>query len=130
MCSCSGYRFASLVSHRLQNAGLAAVECDIEILDFSPYTIKHDESTYREQDALEMWTVLNREDGRVSGRTISRDEPTVFNSPHIFAGEVTSRLPFRKVVKEVGISANGIMIDDQRIIVVSVNLLSALLYIV
>ena len=41
----------------------------------------------------------------------------------VFASNVWSGLPYVETVREVGVRANGVMMDDQRIIAVSVSLL-------
>ncbi len=54
-------------------------------------------------------------------RTI--DEPTSIDDDKVFADEILSNLPYREVTRRLGIVANGVMIDDQRVIMVSVSFL-------
>ena len=47
--------------------------------------------------------------------------PTVLPKRRIWKDDVTSGLPFREVTRTKGVRANGVMIDDQRVITVAVS---------
>ena len=113
VCSCSGYRFVSLVpvagattdgddDHELVHS--PPVANDIRVLDFSPYNIR--KPLYAEKD-----------DATVTAHI----EPTVISKRRIFLEDVTSTLPYTEIYKRVGEKSNGVMMDDQRVIVVCVS---------
>lgn len=49
------------------------------------------------------------------------EESDVMSKGEVFKWNVWSGLPYVETVREVGIRANGVMMDEQRIIVVSVS---------
>ncbi|KAK4689571.1 hypothetical protein P7C73_g542, partial [Tremellales sp. Uapishka_1] len=119
VCSCSGYRFVSL-----RRSDLSADEddegddeelhelmptpprkCDVQVYDFAPYLLRKQVSrgVEEEDQALEIRVVT---------------EPTILPRRDIWKEDVASRLPFREVTRKLGVRANGVMIDDQRIILV------------
>lgn len=111
--SCSGYRFASLVplnnaqdddgdEHELVHS--PPVSSDIRILDFNPYNIR--KPLYTEKEDVEV---------------ITHCEPCVLSKRRIWTEDVSTCLPYTEIYKRVGEKANGIMMDDQRVIVVCVS---------
>lgn len=50
-----------------------------------------------------------------------RHAPTVLPKRRIWKEDVTTRLLYQEIVRKVGVRANGVMMDDQRIIVVCVS---------
>lgn len=63
----------------------------------------------------------NEDDGEWSVSV--ETEPTVLPKGKMWKDDVRSELPFREVVRRKAIRANGIMIDDQRVIVICVSVL-------
>lgn len=49
------------------------------------------------------------------------DAPTILPKRRIWRDDVVTSLPFREVTRRMAIRANGVMIDDQRVIVVCVS---------
>lgn len=45
-------------------------------------------------------------------------------SNSVFKDEVETHLPFVKITRELGMKSNGVMVDDQRVIVVDVSVTS------
>lgn len=82
--------------------------CDIRVLDFSPVSVRRELSSARHDDDDE-WSVS------------VETEPTVLPKRGIWKEDVWSRLPYREVVRRKAIRANGVMMDDQRLIVVCVG---------
>jgi hypothetical protein len=54
-------------------------------------------------------------------RTRIVDAPTILPKRRIWRDDVVTSLPFREVIRRMAIRANGVMIDDQRVIVVCVS---------
>ena len=54
-------------------------------------------------------------------RTRAFMEPSCLEAGRVWKYNVWSALPYREVVRELGIRANGVMMDDQRVIVTSVR---------
>lgn len=50
-----------------------------------------------------------------------RHAPTVLPKRRIWKEDVTTQLLYQEIVRKVGVRANGVMMDDQRIIVVCVS---------
>lgn len=49
------------------------------------------------------------------------DAPTILPRRRIWRDDVVTSLPFREVIRKMAIRANGVMMDDQRVIVVCVS---------
>lgn len=114
VCSCSGYRFVDLVpapgariddeddQHELVHAPV--LPSDLRVLDFSPYNIR--KPLYAEKEDTAVTTHM---------------EPTVLSKRRVWQEDVKTMLPFTEIYKKVGQKANGVMMDDQRIISVCVS---------
>ncbi|WVR07189.1 hypothetical protein IAU60_004230 [Kwoniella sp. DSM 27419] len=135
VCSCSGYRFVSLtpavwprsqggdgdldVDNGDDDGEIIPVPrwSDLHLLDFSPALTKRD---WLERAGAE---VYSPDEGVIvhqgpDWEAIVHMEPTVLDKADVWKEDVTSRLPYREVRKTYGAVANGVMCDDQRIIVV------------
>ena len=78
----------------------------IRVLDFSPYSVR------KQRNAMDHPPEV----------TIKvHEECDVMDRGAVFASNVRSGLPYVETVREVGVRANGVMMDDQRIIAVSVS---------
>ncbi|OWT41772.1 hypothetical protein C362_00133 [Cryptococcus neoformans Bt1] len=104
----------------------------ILLYDFNPYTISKElsrQEPYPESDDVdpprrrtacgETFVPPFTEGKGWKSRVVTR--PTILSKRSIFEEDVRSELPYREVWREYGGWANGIMIDDQRIIVVNTN---------
>lgn len=88
-------------------------ECDLVLYDFSP-------SSIRREVATSSATVnSNADEGKCTVKVISK--PTTISKEKYWKDDVSSALPFRRVERSVAIKANGVMIDDQHVIVVCVS---------
>lgn len=105
----------------------------ILLYDFNPYTISKElsqQEPYPESDDVdpprrrtacgETFVPPFTEGRGWKSRVVT--EPTILSKKYIFEEDVRSELPYREVWREYGGWANGIMIDDQRIIVVNVGI--------
>nr|XP_031857816.1 uncharacterized protein CI109_006759 [Kwoniella shandongensis]KAA5524888.1 hypothetical protein CI109_006759 [Kwoniella shandongensis] len=135
VCSCSGYRFISLTpAIRSENhTGWPSSEdpsmsdperdeqefispprrSDIHLLDFSPFNIRREQATEPE--------LINFMDSAIKEKDWSVkviDHESVLEKRRIWKDDVRSSLSFREVRKDYGGWSNGVMIDDQRVIIV------------
>ncbi|KAK8864257.1 hypothetical protein IAR55_001503 [Kwoniella newhampshirensis] len=133
VCSCSGYRYISLTpAIRSENHALwpssedpdasdpeedtnefvvPPQRSDLLLLDFSPFNVRRDQNS---EPAPMDFSEYASKDWSVN--VIDRD--TILDKRRIWREDVKSGLPFRKVRKDYGGWSNGIMIDDQRVIVI------------
>lgn len=117
MCTCSGYRFASLVPSVPIPRELADLgdemdhpptdRMDIRILDFSPYSHRRPLVSSSKADETTQVT-LHR-------------APTVLSKGKVWKEDVMSELAFQEVFAKWGVRGNGIMVDEERLIVVAVS---------
>ncbi|WVW83722.1 hypothetical protein I302_105743 [Kwoniella bestiolae CBS 10118] len=133
VCSCSGYRFVSLIpairppNHGLwpssedPNLGDAEDETheiipppkrsDLMIFDFSPSNLRRSISTEEEP--------MNSFDYAKKDWSVKiRDGESIMPRENVWKNDVHSRLTFREIRREYGGWGNGVMCDDQRVIVV------------
>ncbi|WVO16342.1 hypothetical protein L204_104017 [Cryptococcus depauperatus] len=150
VCSCSGYRYISVMPHQkspfceypdheelnlnrttIDTYPYSPEKSHIMLMDFSPFAIEKELSKgdpYPESDNID---VLGRQTSLTGtfvppftegkgwkSRVVT--EPTCI-SPGIWTEDVKSSLPYREVWREYGGLSNGVMIDDQRVIVVNTN---------
>jgi hypothetical protein len=80
--------------------------CDVRVLDFSPYS--HDRPLAAEADDDRVQVTLHR-------------APTVLSKRRIWKEDVATRLAYQEVVAKWKVRANGIMIDEERLIVIAVS---------
>ena len=85
---------------------------DIRVLDFSPYNILKPLSGSLGPDV---------EDEEPEVEVTIRHAPSVLMKRRIWQQEVITKLPFQEIVRRDGVVANGVLIDDQRVIVVCVS---------
>ncbi|WRT66203.1 uncharacterized protein IL334_003156 [Kwoniella shivajii] len=132
VCSCSGYRYTSLVpAYRAEGHGLWPLSedpsgleedeshelipppkrSDIMVFDFSPINIRKVRNT--EPEPMDFMDFVKK-DWSVK----SRDYVTVIEKRNIWKEDVKSSLPFLEIRRDYGALANGVMCDDQRIILV------------
>ncbi|ORX36815.1 hypothetical protein BD324DRAFT_580515 [Kockovaella imperatae] len=114
VCSCSGYRFISLSSTPLWDDEDSEIteqgrrpqprRRNLRLLDFSPFSVRK---------------ARNAVDHPPEVTIKVHDTPTVLRGHDSFVNDVTSALPYVEIVREAGVRANGVMMDDQRIIAVS-----------
>ena len=171
MCSCSGYRYISLVDpdDLLSNGNpeLAPKPQDLLMLDFSPYSVKRarskgvpatsdltdidmaldlvgidDEENDNENDNNENegdWidddmsvdspyqtqtSVAERPQPRFSHEPLEVDvidDLSCIEMGDCWKEDIWSGLPYVRIRKEMGIVASGVMIDDQRVMMISVS---------
>lgn len=127
VCSCSGYRYASLVRTR---TGLETFTTELNVLDFNPRWFAKDklrpepEAGFAGAAEAEEWEEEEKHDAAhdlaFEGCTIKsmdRATPSVIKS-EIWDDDVISRLPFRSVTRKLRNNPKGVMIDDQRIMIV------------
>ncbi|TYJ57026.1 hypothetical protein B9479_002305 [Cryptococcus floricola] len=101
----------------------------IMLLDFSPYNVQKElsqtvpypdsddvEPPRRRQWAGETFVPPYKQGEGWKSRVVT--EPTVLRKKNVWEGDVVSGLPYREVWREYGGLANGVMIDDQRVIVI------------
>jgi len=116
VCTCSGYRFIMLVPRQLEGEvddddhhGLILSiprKSDFKLYDFSPWNLRKPLSP--ESDDTDVEVTL-------------KTAPTVLPKGRMWQEDVTTSLPYTEIFRKVGTRANGIMIDDQRIISVWVS---------
>jgi hypothetical protein len=116
VCTCSGYRFAALVPSVPVAREMADLgdemdhpptdRMDIRIIDFSPYTHRRPLTSSK-----------NDETTRV---TLHRS-PTVLSKGRVWKEDVVSELAYQEVFAHWGVRGNGIMVDEERLIVVAVS---------
>ncbi|WWC94014.1 hypothetical protein V866_000852 [Kwoniella sp. B9012] len=133
VCSCSGYRFVSLIpairpsGHGLwpssEDPNLDDLEdetheiipppkrSDLMIFDFSPVNIRRTQST--EDEPMNFMDYAKKE-----WSIKIRDAPSMLPKGNIWKNDGKSALPFREIRRDHGGLANGVMCDDQRIIVI------------
>ena len=111
VCSCSGYRFISLISSSPgppRSGHDGPTRCDLRLLDFSPTSVRRELSKARDDD----------DECSVSVKT----GPTILPAESIWTDDVRSELPFCDIVRRKGIHATGVMMDDQRVMVICVSI--------
>ena len=82
-------------------------KCDFRLLDFSPWNLRRPLSSD-----------VDDPDATVTVRTL----PTILSKEKVWQEDVKTMLPYTEVVKRKGYRANGVMMDDQRVIAVCVGL--------
>jgi hypothetical protein len=89
------------------------------MLDFSPLAVRRER--FHQIDRQGQYTDIfgDRQD-EVTVKVV--DEPTILPKRKIWKEDVVTRLPFCEVIRHVEIPANGVMMDDQRVIIVCVSL--------
>jgi hypothetical protein len=141
VCYCSGYRHVSLLGQlpaefdlvqAITAQGLAAqlqgtlapspdsLVSRISVLDFSPFNVQE---AARQKAAGASSPHSLKVDN--SGSTAWLVDDNYRSEPlpdYMFKHPVTSLLPYREVTRTVDVKANGVMMDDQRIILVMVSL--------
>lgn len=149
VCSCSGYRYASLIRTR---TGLETFTTELNVLDFNPRWFVRDnlrpgpEAGFGASAATGSGGAGRRESGDDAAegdkeekgagegeeehdaahdlafpgctvRSMGRGTPTVIKS-EVWDDDVTTRLPFRSVTRRLRDNPKGVMIDDQRVMIV------------
>lgn len=130
VCSCSGYRYISLDRHASEGPipegrniiYLPPYKANLRLMDFSPFAVRR------------LATAQSAQTGDivpVPASELPEDSPPVLHGvftepsvmPHgkIWREDVVSGLPYTVTVREEGITGNGVMMDDQRVMVVSVS---------
>ena len=98
--------------------------CDIVVYDFSPFSVRKSLSKLGVNQFSE-WLRLEPHVVDESGDEVEikvHMEETRLDKRRIWKDDVVTRLPYREVKRKCGIMANGIMIDEERVIVVKVSL--------
>ncbi|EIW70779.1 hypothetical protein M231_02565 [Tremella mesenterica] len=149
VCSCSGYRFVSLLHSQLERRREVSRlndqpprKSDISILDFSPFTVRRllseasssailsDSSSDPSSNVDPTDKTVDKKNQSIPGSLEEKkvevkirvvDKPTILVHRQIWKEDVKSGLPFVEIIRKEGMAANGIMIDDQRVIVVSTH---------
>lgn len=147
VCSCSGYRFVSLVpassdfggvpvpapeqtAEELQddeNGPFPIEPLHLVVNDFNPYVVARTRAEARERDA-DMWTQetavpKDLDEGQADfgdhKYTVAlHDDATTLKAGDAWAEDVTTRLPFRTVRRAINGDPGGAMVDDQRIFLI------------
>jgi len=84
----------------------APTKSDFRLLDFSPWNLRRPLSAD-----------VDDPDATVTTRTL----PTILSKEKVWQEDVKTMLPYTEVVKRKGYRANGVMMDDQRVIAVCVS---------
>ncbi|WWC70361.1 uncharacterized protein I206_104311 [Kwoniella pini CBS 10737] len=133
VCSCSGYRFISLIP-AIRSQGLdlddpstnmedledethelipPPKKSDLMIFDFSPINLRKSNSITEEEQSMNFFDFVKTE------YTVKiRSNPSIIPKRNIWKEDISTNLPFKEVRKDYGALANGVMCDDQRIIVI------------
>lgn len=129
VCSCSGYRYISLDRDPASGPMPTApnivyappYKANLRLFDFSPCSVRRLAATQGDR-AGELVPVPEDELPRVSPRVLRgvHLEPSVMPGGKIWRDDVVSSLQYVVVVREEGVLANGVMMDDQRIMLVAV----------
>ncbi|BEI86007.1 hypothetical protein CcaverHIS002_0602940 [Cutaneotrichosporon cavernicola] len=124
VCSCSGYRYVSLIRRPVPNQRVAT---DLCVQDFNPHWWVDEHFKPSPQAGLvgaALETVPGK-DARLGNavpearvRSFGRNMPTIVKSD-AWDVEVVTHLPYRSVRRQLSGNPNGVMIDDQRIMLVS-----------
>lgn len=115
VCSCSGYRYVSMI-----NANSPPAYLNIVVQDFNPHTIAKERAKRRAEGQGTGW--IQSDDGEYQVALWDRDEPTTIKAEPAWRDKVVTTLPFRAVQRpyEVrGRRPKGIMMDAERVMLIA-----------